>query len=72
MKFVYIVFNLCYYLLHYDYNNTHTHKHKQASKFVVSLTPGASISGIIFHKDLSQKRTRSQINDYLINGFDEA
>ena len=57
MRFVYIIFYVFYSLLYFDYNNTHFF-----ARFVASLTPGARSSGIIPHKDLSQKRTSNLMN----------
>ena len=59
MIFLSILFNVCFNLLYYEHTNTKIN----LTRFVVSLTPGASISGSIGIKDLSQKRTRGKIND---------
>ena len=58
MRFVSILFYILTYLLYYGYTNTHY----PPTRFMAYLTPGAGISTGMFQKDLSQNRTRIQMN----------
>ena len=59
MRFVYIIFYLCFSLLCYDYTNTNI----SPERFVAPLTLGARSSGNIGQNNFSQYMTRSQINE---------